>query len=68
MMNQPLSLHSDPAVHAKLRMQRRNKRRLVKDLLVRRQRGWRLLVKLALSGAAATLAGIALIFGQAAPF
>lgn len=65
MMNQPLPLHRDPAVHAKLRMQRRNKRRLVKDLLVRRQRGWRLLVKLALSGAAATLASVAVIFGQA---
>lgn len=65
MMNQPLPLHSDAAVHAKMRMQRRDKRRLVKELLVRRQRGWRLLVKLALSGAAATLAGVAVIFGQA---
>ena len=70
MINQPLSIHGDAAMHAKLRMkrrmERRSKRRLVKSILMRRQRGWRLLVKLALSGAAATAAGIVVIFGQAA--
>lgn len=67
-MNQPLTIHSDAASFAKSRIQRRSKRRLVKSILMRRQRTWRLFVKLALSGAAATVAGIAVIFGQAASF
>ena len=67
-MNQPLTVHSDAATFAKSRIQRRSKRRLVKSILMRRRRGWQLLVKLALSGAAATVACVAVIFGQAASF
>lgn len=67
-MNQPLAIQNDAATFAKSRIQRRSKRRLVKSILMRRQRNWRLLVKLALSGAAATVAGVAVIFGQGASF
>ncbi|MGX4643330.1 hypothetical protein [Massilia sp. SYSU DXS3249] len=66
MKNKAFSIDLDPATHAASRMRKRSKRRLVKTMLMRRQRGWRLLVRLALSGAVATMAGVALVFGQAA--